>query len=71
MTISRSTPYSVAMGVQGALKQMVETLEKSVLSEAIKNLKGNKIRAAKELGMSRYGLMKKLKRYGLCYSLPT
>ena len=56
---------SVAMGVQGTLKQMVETLEKSVLSETIKNQKGNKTRIAEALGLSRNGLMKKLKRYGL------
>jgi transcriptional regulator with GAF, ATPase, and Fis domain len=64
MQTKSATVYS-GMGVQGTLKQMVEKLEKSVLIETVKNQKGNKTRAAKELGMSRYGLTKKMQRYGL------
>jgi transcriptional regulator with GAF, ATPase, and Fis domain len=62
---TKSAPLYSGMGAQGTLKQMVEKLEKSVLIETIKNQKGNKTRAAKELGMSRYGLTKKMQRYGL------
>jgi transcriptional regulator with GAF, ATPase, and Fis domain len=50
---------------QGTLKEMVETLEKSVLSRSLQKNGGNKSRMAKELGLSRYGLMKKMQRYGL------
>jgi Nif-specific regulatory protein len=56
-------PYSMAG--KGTLNEMVESLEKSVLSEAIKTHGGNKTRIAKALGLSRNGLTKKLKRYGL------
>ncbi len=49
----------------GSLKETVETLERSVLSQTLEKHNGNKTRAAKELGLSRYGLLKKLQRYGL------
>jgi len=50
---------------QGSLKQLVEALEKSVLSKTLAKYDGNKTKAARELGLSRYGLTKKIKRYGL------
>ena len=50
---------------KGTLNEMVESLEKTVLSEAIKTHGGNKTRIAEALGLSRNGLTKKLKRYGL------
>jgi two-component system response regulator HupR/HoxA len=48
-----------------SLKEMVETLEKSVLVEKIREHQGNKTRVAGDLGLSRNGLMKKMRRYGL------
>jgi Nif-specific regulatory protein len=51
--------------LRSSLKEMVETLEKSVLMEKLREHGGNKTRAAKELGLSRNGLMKKIQRYGL------
>ena len=51
--------------VQGSLKEMVEELEKSVLVRILEKHGGNKTKVAKELGLSRNGLMKKMKRYGL------
>ena len=48
-----------------SLKEMVEVLEKSVLVEKLREHGGNKTRVAKELGLSRNGLMKKMQRYGL------
>jgi len=48
-----------------SLKEMVETLEKSVLVEKLREHRGNKTRVAEELGLSRNGLMKKMRRYGL------
>ena len=50
---------------QGSLKEMVEELEKSVLVRILEKHGGNKTKVAKELGLSRNGLMKKMKRYGL------
>ncbi len=52
------------LGLQGTLKQMVETLEKSVLSETLEKHGGNKTKVSKVLGLSRYGLTKKMQRYG-------
>jgi Nif-specific regulatory protein len=51
--------------LQGSLKEMVEELEKSVLIRVLEKHGGNKTKVAKELGLSRNGLMKKMKRYGL------
>ena len=50
--------------LRSSLKEMVETLEKSVLMEKLREHGGNKTRVAKELGLSRNGLMKKMQRYG-------
>ena len=51
--------------LHGTLKEMVETLERSVVSQTLQKHQGNRTRAAKELGLSRYGLTKKIQRYGL------
>lgn len=63
----RSQTELVCDGVElrGTLKEMVETLEKSVLFRTLEKNGGNKSKAARELGLSRYGLLKKMKRYGL------
>jgi transcriptional regulator with GAF, ATPase, and Fis domain len=63
----RDTSASGIHGVKQrhSLKEMVETLEKSVLVEKIREHQGNKTRVAEELGLSRNGLMKKMRRYGL------
>ena len=63
----RTTPASGIQGVtrRHSLKEMVETLEKSVLVERLREHQGNKTRVAEELGLSRNGLMKKMRRYGL------
>ena len=53
------------LGSQGTLKQMVEALEKSVLLKTLKTHKGNRTRTAKALGLSRFGLSKKMQRYNL------
>lgn len=51
--------------LQGSLKAMVEDLEKAALKEALAKHAGNKTRVAEELGLSRFGLLKKMQRYGL------
>ncbi len=52
-------------GLQGSLKERVETLESHILKEALIRHRWNKSRAARELGLSRVGLRSKLERYGL------
>jgi len=47
------------------LKPRVESLERALVEEAMGRTGGNQTAAAKLLGLSRYGLQKKLKRYGL------
>ena len=62
--VSKSAVPGPDLEAQGTLKQMVETLEKSVLIRLLEKHGGNKTRVAKELGLSRYGLIKKMQRYG-------
>ncbi|MDA2938737.1 sigma-54 dependent transcriptional regulator, partial [Acidobacteria bacterium AH-259-A15] len=53
----------------GSLKEVVaetvEELEKQMILEALEACRQNQLRAAKRLGLSRQGLIKKMKRYGL------
>ncbi|HEX4404710.1 MAG TPA: helix-turn-helix domain-containing protein, partial [Polyangia bacterium] len=46
-----------------ALKPRVERLERSLLREALGRCGNNQTKAAELLGLSRFGLQKKLKRY--------
>ena len=48
-----------------SLRNLVQTLEAQVLEETLARHRGNKSRAAHELGLSRVGLRAKLARYGL------
>jgi len=47
------------------VKTNVEALEKRLIRRAMQQTGGNRSRAAQLLGLSRYGLLKKLRRYGL------
>jgi two-component system response regulator HupR/HoxA len=47
------------------LKVTIELLESQMVQAALQKHKGNKSRAAEELGLSRVGLRNKLERYGL------
>ena len=47
------------------LKDMVEELEKHEIRRALGETTGNKSAAAKQLGLSRLGLRKKMERYGI------
>ncbi|MHC5036690.1 MAG: helix-turn-helix domain-containing protein [Planctomycetota bacterium] len=49
----------------GTLKEHVELLEVRMIRNALKKWGGNRTRAAEALGLSRYGLLKKISRYGL------
>ncbi|HEX6733996.1 MAG TPA: sigma-54 dependent transcriptional regulator [Azonexus sp.] len=52
-------------GLRGNLRDCMEQLEQRVIAESMQRHRGNKSRAARELGLSRVGLRAKLNRYGL------
>ena len=58
-----ATPIVVAAGA--GLHAETRALEERRLREALERTRGNKSRAARVLGLSRQGLLKKLRRYGL------
>ncbi len=47
------------------MRPRIELLERSLLREALARTHANQTAAAKLLGLSRFGLQKKLRRYGL------
>jgi DNA-binding NtrC family response regulator len=51
--------------VAGKLKDAIDELEKTMIKEGLKRTKWNKSRLAKELGISRAGLIMKVDKYGL------
>ncbi|PVV19816.1 MAG: sigma-54-dependent Fis family transcriptional regulator [gamma proteobacterium symbiont of Ctena orbiculata] len=55
----------VMNGLEGTLKERVESLEARILKECLIRNRWNKSQASKELGLSRVGLRSKLERYGL------
>lgn len=62
---SKLVSVKSGLRLQGTLKQMVGNLEKGVLSQMLEKHQGNRTKTAEELGLSRYGLSKKMQRYGL------
>lgn len=50
---------------KGMLVEAVESLEKRMLIDSLRKFHGNKTKAANYLGISRRGINKKLKRYGM------
>jgi DNA-binding NtrC family response regulator len=48
-----------------SLKQAVEELEARMIAEALESTRNNQLQAAKQLGLSRQGLINKMKRYEL------
>jgi len=48
-----------------SLKETVEKLEKELIREALQTSQQNQLKAASALGLSRQGLIKKLKRNGI------
>jgi len=52
-------------GIEGSLKERVESLEARILKETLIRHRWNKTQAAQELGLSRVGLRNKMERYGL------
>ena len=50
---------------RGSLREMMDTVEKYFLLEALREQAGNKTNAAKTLGITREGLHKKLRQFGM------
>ena len=48
-----------------SLFDAVEALERRMIEEALRDTAGNKLKAAQSLGVSRQGLLKKLKKLGI------
>ena len=63
-TASDRAPAPEASGSH-SLPVAVEALERRMIEEALRQTAGNKQKAAQVLGLSRQGLIKKLKRLGL------
>lgn len=62
---SASSPKFPGYRTAGKLKDALEDLEKQMIFEGLKRTRFNKSRLAKELGISRAGLIMKVDKYGL------
>ena len=49
----------------GALSDIIESVEKQAIQSAFEEFKGNKTHMAKQLGISRWTLLKKMEQYGI------
>ena len=49
----------------GALRDAIEVVERDMVQSALERCKGNKTRMAKQLGITRWTLLQKLKTYGI------
>ena len=58
-------PFATAVAEGAGLHAETRALEERRLRETLRRTHGNKTQAARALGLSRQGLLKKLKRYGL------
>ncbi|MAB79108.1 MAG: hypothetical protein CMJ89_07115 [Planctomycetes bacterium] len=56
--------------VMGDLRHAVEQFERRAIGGALKRAAGNKSRAAKELGISRFALQRKLDKFGMGKGVP-
>jgi Nif-specific regulatory protein len=58
-------PPSLPSSSRQPLRTAVETLERRMISETLSECRGNQRKTAQLLGLSRQGLIKKIKRYGI------
>ena len=63
LQVRGGVPLQLGDGDDLSIKPRVEHMEKDLIARALKRTNGNNTQAAKLLGLSRYGLLKKLKRY--------
>jgi len=50
---------------EGSVQAVTDRLERSLVQKALEEAGGNRTRAAEKLGLSRRGLLNKIRRYGL------
>jgi len=62
----RADPAPAKMARPQSLKVAVGQLEKQMILEALQGTRNNQQQAAKSLGLSRQGLINKMKRYSIC-----
>jgi DNA-binding NtrC family response regulator len=62
--LAAGVPLALAGVDDLAIKSRVEHLERELIERALKQASGNHTQAARMLGLSRFGLLKKLRRYG-------
>ncbi|MCB9557576.1 MAG: sigma 54-interacting transcriptional regulator [Deltaproteobacteria bacterium] len=58
-----AVPLAIVQGEELHLRERVDHLERILIRDALQRTRGNQSRAARLLGLSRYGLLKKLRRY--------
>jgi transcriptional regulator with GAF, ATPase, and Fis domain len=63
-------PFADAVAENAGLHAETRALEERRLRETLRRTHGNKTQAARALGLSRQGLLKKLRRYGLAEHAP-
>jgi transcriptional regulator with GAF, ATPase, and Fis domain len=68
--VGAAVPLSLSDPDDLDLRNRVGHLEQELINRALKETGGNHTQAARLLGLSRYGLLKKLQRYGLTESAP-
>ena len=56
---------SLLTGIEGTLKNRIDSLEAIIVRETLIRLRWNKSKTAEELGLSRVGLNNKMERYGI------
>ncbi len=61
--VAGSVPLGLGDGAGLSLRDQVEHLEQELIQRALAQVRGNHTQAARQLGLSRFGLLKKLRRY--------
>ena len=61
----RQVPEKSPALKEGSVQAQTDNLERTLVREALAACQGNRTRAAQKLGLSRRGLLNKIKRYGL------
>jgi two-component system NtrC family response regulator len=67
---SSDDPFDMRLLHDGPLPQAVGYLEESLLRKTLDETNWNKSQSARKLGLSRQGLLKKIKRYGIVQTKP-
>jgi transcriptional regulator with PAS, ATPase and Fis domain len=60
-----TTEVASSLSTPRFIKDVVSEIEKRMIQEALQQTKQNQLHAAKALGLSRHGLIKKMKRYNI------